>query len=119
MGKRKPSAYQQRYRHYRKLGYSVERARRNAKSGCYVATAVYGSYDCPEVWTLRRFRDDTLDTTWYGRAFIRLYYSVSPTVVRIFGETKWFKRFWKKRLDKLVENLQKRGVESTPYNDLY
>ena len=22
--------------------------------GCYVATAVYGSYDCPEVWTLRR-----------------------------------------------------------------
>lgn len=21
--------------------------------GCYVATCVYGSYDCPEVWTLR------------------------------------------------------------------
>ena len=30
------------------------------KRGCYVATAVYGSYDCPEVWTLRRYRDDTL-----------------------------------------------------------
>ena len=30
----------------------------NPSSGpCYVATAVYGSYDCPEVWTLRRFRD--------------------------------------------------------------
>lgn len=24
---------------------------------CYIATSVYGSYDCPEVWTLRRFRD--------------------------------------------------------------
>lgn len=37
--------------------------------GCYVATAVYGSYDCPQVWTLRRFRDYTLAETWYGRAF--------------------------------------------------
>lgn len=36
-------------------------------SACYVATAVYGSYDCPEVWTLRRFRDFALDETWYGR----------------------------------------------------
>ena len=25
--------------------------------GCYVATAVYGSYDCPQVWTLRRYRE--------------------------------------------------------------
>lgn len=28
--------------------------------GCYVATAVYGSYDCPQVWTLRRFRSFSL-----------------------------------------------------------
>ena len=25
--------------------------------GCYVATCIYGSYDCPQVWTLRRYRD--------------------------------------------------------------
>ena len=31
--------------------------------GCYVATAVYGSYDCPEIWTLRRFRDKVLART--------------------------------------------------------
>ena len=31
--------------------------------GCYVATCVYGSYDCPQVWTLRRFRDNTLAET--------------------------------------------------------
>ena len=35
-----------------------------AKAGCYVATSVYGSYDCPEVWTLRRFRDEVLADTW-------------------------------------------------------
>lgn len=84
---------------------------------CYVATAVYGSYDCPEVWTLRRFRDDTLARTWYGRTFIRLYYAVSPTLVKWFGETKWFKKLWKPTLDKMVRKLNSKGVEFTPYND--
>ena len=60
--------------------------------GCYVATAVYRSYDCPQVWTLRRFRDNTLAATWYGRAFIRAYYAVSPTLVRWFGKTRWFQK---------------------------
>lgn len=59
--------------------------------GCYVATAVYGSYDCPQVWTLRRFRDYTLAETWYGRAYIRTYYAISPTLVKWFGKTDWFK----------------------------
>ena len=82
-----------------------------------MATAVYGSYDCPEVWTLRRFRDDTLARTWYGRTFIRLYYAVSPTLVKWFGETKWFKKLWKPTLDKMVRKLNSKGVEFTPYND--
>lgn len=87
------------------------------KSGCYVATAVYGSYDCPEVWTLRRFRDYNLASTSFGRLFIMLYYAVSPTFVKWFGETKWFKKVWKTILDKMVEKLQNEGYESTPYGD--
>ncbi len=85
--------------------------------GCYVATAVYGSYDCPEVWTLRRFRDNTLAETWYGRAFIHAYYAISPTLVKWFGETAWFKNMWKPTLDRMVERLNGEGVENTPYND--
>ena len=85
--------------------------------GCYIATCVYGSYDCPQVWTLRRFRDNTLAKTCYGRAFISLYYAISPTIVRIFGDTKWFKALWKKPLDKLVNRLKLRGFESTEYRD--
>lgn len=87
------------------------------KSGCYVATAVYGSYDCPQVWTLRRFRDDTLAKSWYGRAFIRTYYAISPTLVKWFGQTAWFQKLWRGKLDKMVKNLQANGVESTPYQD--
>ena len=86
-------------------------------AGCFVATAVYGSYDCPQVWTLRRYRDNTLAKTWYGRAFIRTYYAVSPTLVKLFGHTEWFKKMWKGKLDHMVSDLQAKGVESTPYED--
>lgn len=89
----------------------------NKKGGCYVATAVYGSYDCPQVWTLRRYRDYTLAQTWYGRLFIMLYYSISPTLVKWFGSTNWFKKMWKGKLDRMVADLQAKGVESTPYQD--
>ena len=85
--------------------------------GCYVATAVYGSYDCPEVWTLRRFRDRVLAKTWYGRLFIHFYYAVSPTAVKLFGETKWFQDFFRNLLDPWVSSLQADGFESTPYQD--
>ena len=88
-------------------------------SSCYVATAIYGSYDCPEVWTLRRFRDFTLDETWYGRLFIKAYYAISPTFVKYFGDVKLFKSQGKKLLDKWVAKLNSEGYESTPYKDKY
>lgn len=90
----------------------------NTKSGgCFIATAVYGSYDCPEVWTLRRFRDYTLAKTWYGRTFVRFYYATSPTLVKWFGNSTWFRRFWKSALDQLISKLHNRGVANTQYND--
>lgn len=85
--------------------------------GCYIATCVYGSYNCPELWTLRRYRDYTLAETWYGLLFIRIYYAISPTIVKLFGNTKWFKKIWKSKLDKIVTKLRMEGVEDTPYQD--
>lgn len=89
----------------------------SGSGGCYVATAVYGSYDYPQVWTLRRYRDYTLAETWYGRAFIRTYYAISPTLVKWFGHTEWFKRMWKGKLDRMVADLNAEGVKDTPYED--
>ena len=85
--------------------------------GCYVATCVYGSYDCPEVWTLRRFRDTNLASTVVGRVFIHTYYAISPTVVKWFGKTEWFQQMWRGTLDRMVKRLNDNGVEDTPYND--
>jgi len=85
--------------------------------GCYVATCVYGSYDCPEVWTLRRFRDNTLKSSKFGRAFIRIYYAISPQLVSVFGNSKWFNKICKPLTDKLVSSLKSKGVDSGAYCD--
>ena len=84
---------------------------------CYVATCVYGSYDCPQVWTLRRFRDEKLSQNCLGRAFIRIYYCISPYLVCFFGNKRWFRNNWKKALDKMINRLQKNGVSDAPYED--
>jgi len=85
--------------------------------GCYIATCVYGSYDCPEVWVLRRYRDFTLKSSALGRLFIKVYYTVSPRVVKLFGKQKWFNRLFKRMLDKKVNGLKQKGFEETKYYD--
>lgn len=89
----------------------------SSSGGCYVATAVYGSYDCPQVWTLRRYRDFYLSKTWYGRVFVRSYYAISPTLVKKFGKDKWFVKICKHKLDHMISVLQERGYKSSPYED--
>ena len=93
------------------------RGRGNKKKGCYVATCVYGSYDCPQVWTLRRFRDETLERSWFGRLFVSVYYAVSPIFVNIFGNSKTVTCHFRSILDCIVYKLNRNGVEDTPYCD--
>ena len=86
-------------------------------SGCYIATSVYGSYDCPQVWTLRRFRDNTLEKRLFGKCFIKVYYAISPSLVEKFGKNYCFNNFWRYVLDVMVKKLNCQGVENTPYED--
>lgn len=97
--------------------HSPTSASNTSSGGCYVATAVYGSYDCPQVWTLRRFRDDVLASSFAGRLFIRTYYAISPTLVKWFGHCAWFRNLWKPTLDRMVAKLNASGTENTPYQD--
>ena len=85
--------------------------------GCYVATSIYGSYDCPEVWVLRRFRDNTLDKFLLGKWFIKTYYTISPTLVKWFGGSLIFKRTFTPILNKLVSKLRNKGFSDSPYQD--
>ena len=75
----------------------------NKKSGCYIATAVYDSYACDEVFALRRFRDEYLSRYILGRWFIHLYYLVSPYLARKINHSS--------RIKKLIKNLLNRAVK--------
>lgn len=88
-----------------------------SSGGCYLATAVYGSYDCPEVWTLRRFRDYRLAKTAIGRLFIRAYYAASPAFIKRFGSAEWFNMVFRAPLTLLVRACRRRGYSDLPYTD--
>ncbi len=51
-----------------------------SKTGCFIATAAYGSLMEPHVRTLRDFRDNYLLTNRAGRFFVELYYKTSPPI---------------------------------------
>jgi hypothetical protein len=74
-------------------------------AGCYIATAVYGSYHAPEVVTLRKFRDNTLANSVLGRLFIRTYYLLSPPIADKLKDAKYINRAVRKFLDSLVNTL--------------
>lgn len=89
----------------------------SGRKGCYIATAVYGSYNCPQVWVLRRYRDQILDANILGKAFIRIYYRISPWIVRKFGNNTTFRCFLKKILDSKVQSLIVQGISDEKYYD--
>lgn len=103
-----------------KLAYTPYTPKKSSSNSgaCYVATAIYGSYDCPEVWTLRRFRDYKLSKTLGGRAFVKIYYATSPLLVKYFGNTKVFQHMIKPILDRFVSELKEKGYKATPYKDV-
>ena len=53
------------------------------KEGCFIATAVFGSYDHPAVKIFRKFRDDYLLTNRVGKRFVHYYYSYGPAASRV------------------------------------
>jgi len=66
--------------------YLSENANAAGKTGgCFIATAVYGSENAPEVIALRIFRDDLLLPYKIGRSFVNFYYFFSPSVAKLLN----------------------------------
>lgn len=83
--------------------------------GCYIATCVYGSYDCPQVWVLRRYRDFYLRNHWWGRFFIKIYYKISPFLVKKYGHISLFRSFFHAFLDRKIKFLSRKGYINSSY----
>lgn len=73
---------------------------------CFIATAVYGDYDYPKVRVLRQFRDKKLLTNPLGRAFVVLYYTLSPPFANWLQAHQTVAKPIKKVLDKVVDYLK-------------
>jgi hypothetical protein len=62
--------------------------KKEAKSGCFIATAVYGSQEDPSVIILRNFRDQALLSTRFGTACASLYYWISPPLADLISRSE-------------------------------
>jgi ribosomal protein L7/L12 len=58
------------------------------KKGCFIATACYGDYNAPEVKLLRHYRDEVLQQSVPGRAFIKVYYTFSPPLATMLSRSE-------------------------------
>jgi hypothetical protein len=69
------------------------------KSGCFIATAAYGSADHPDVIALRTFRDDYLLPSRLGKLIVKIYYFISPPLAQAI------------RIHPLLRNLPRKGIQ--------
>ena len=83
-------------------GSSNPKTNSESNASCYIATMAYGSYDHPQVLQLRKFRDETLATSAYGRKFITGYYKASPKLVELLKECKYDSKYSLNSLPVLV-----------------
>jgi hypothetical protein len=74
------------------------------KGACFLATAVYGE-GAAELEDFRRFRDRVLLPRAGGRALVRLYYGVGPSLARATGRHPWFGWLARQLLDRLRKHL--------------
>jgi hypothetical protein len=54
-------------------------------SGCFIATAAYGTPTAEQIDVLREFRDGVLLQNSIGSAFVNSYYRLSPPVARFIA----------------------------------
>ena len=83
-----------------------EESKQPTKSGCFIAAAVYGHADCPQVLVLRRFRDEVLARTFLGRAGICVYYHLGPMAAQWLNQKPGLMRAIRRVLDWCVKSIQ-------------
>ena len=89
------------------LEWNSQMSKSRQSSGCFIATAVYGNINAPEVVTLRNFRDTHLAHYTMGRLLIYFYYQVSPWIAKQINRIPQIKPFIRIILDHVVKRVNK------------
>jgi hypothetical protein len=92
---------------------------KNKESSCFIATACYGDYDAPEVFVLRKFRDEKLLKTYLGKVFVKLYYTFSPFFASLISKSESLKKVVRNYfLEPIVSKLQKHTMKNNQHDKM-
>ena len=74
---------------------------------CFVATAAYGSKMANDVDLLRRFRDQALESSVLGELAVETYYTFSPPVAGVIGQSELLRQGARDVLAPIVERVRR------------
>ena len=80
---------------------------KSEKSGCFIATATYDSYNSSEVLLLRKWRDNILLKSTSGKLFVNFYYTVSPYIAKTIKKSYFLKMVSKSLLNIFIKLFNK------------
>jgi hypothetical protein len=89
-------------------GASADTSSSGSGSGCFIATAAFGSYRAPEVILLQKFRDRILLTNAPGRLFVEYYYRLSPSLANFISHYDSLRSATRLALKPLIFSIQHR-----------
>ncbi len=90
---------------------NMDKAQNGRSGSCYVATATYQDPFHPNVILLRDFRDNYLQNNTFGRAFIKLYYTLGPYAAWLPEHFTIVRNLSKTMLDVIVNRIRKSFYE--------
>ncbi len=79
---------------------------KSPNSGCYIATMAFGNYDHPQVIILRKYRDEVLSKSNFGKWFIKTYYFYSPQMVEKMKNKKTLNIIIRKSLNQVIKLIK-------------
>ena len=90
-----------------RLDYDIGAADEIKSKNCFIATATFEDVNAPEVIFFRKWRDETLMESIFGRLFISTYYMISPLMAFIISRSTNLRQISKLILIKIIESLKK------------
>ena len=72
---------------------------------CFIATAAYGTPLHEDIDVLRSFRNEYLMTNLPGKIFIKIYYTISPSIADVISENNRLRTIVREGFVKPLVNL--------------